>query len=59
MPTIEEAPPVEFYPYFELPEQAKADASKIIQAAKMDVAGIEYLETPDGRRVAQATHRPT
>jgi glutathione synthase/RimK-type ligase-like ATP-grasp enzyme len=45
------APPVEFYPYPEVPDEAVATARRIVQAAKLDVGGIEYLETPDGRRV--------
>jgi glutathione synthase/RimK-type ligase-like ATP-grasp enzyme len=46
-----QAPPVEFYPYREVPTEAVATASKIVKAAGLDVGGIEYLETPDGRRV--------
>lgn len=46
-----EAPPVEFHPYPEVPAEAVATATRIVQAAKLDVGGIEYLETPDGRRV--------
>jgi glutathione synthase/RimK-type ligase-like ATP-grasp enzyme len=45
------APPVEFYPYPEVPDEAVVTARRIVQAAKLDVGGIEYLETPDGRRV--------
>jgi len=47
----ESAPPVEFYPYKEVPRNAVETAAKIVSAAKLDVGGIEYLETPDGRRV--------
>ena len=46
-----ETPPVEFYPYHELPDEAREAGRRIVQSAKMDVAGIEFLETPDGRRV--------
>jgi len=45
------APPVEFYPYPEVPREAVETATRIVRAAKLDVGGIEYLETPDGRRV--------
>jgi len=45
------AAPVEFYPYAEVPRDAVATAARIVDAAKLDVGGIEYLETPDGRRV--------
>jgi glutathione synthase/RimK-type ligase-like ATP-grasp enzyme len=43
--------PVEFYPYAEVPREAVEVAKRIVQAARLDVGGIEYLETPDGRRV--------
>ena len=45
------AAPVEFFPYPEVPREAVQTARRIVQAAKLDVGGIEYLETPDGRRV--------
>jgi glutathione synthase/RimK-type ligase-like ATP-grasp enzyme len=45
------APPVEFYPYAEVPADAVETAARIVRAARLDVGGIEYLETPDGRRV--------
>lgn len=52
VPTVQvEAPPVEFYPYAEVPREAVATAARIVRAAGLDVGGIEYLETPDGRRV--------
>jgi len=43
------APPVEFYPYREVPAQAVAWGRRIVAAGKLDVGGIEYLETKDGR----------
>jgi glutathione synthase/RimK-type ligase-like ATP-grasp enzyme len=48
---VVQAAPVEFYPYPEVPPEAVATAGKIVKAAELDVGGIEYLETPDGRRV--------
>ena len=52
LPTsLEAAPAVEFSPYLEVPSQAVETAAKIVRAAGLDVGGIEYLETPDGRRV--------
>ena len=45
------AAPVEFYPYREVPADAVATARRIVHATRLDVGGIEYLETPDGRRV--------
>jgi glutathione synthase/RimK-type ligase-like ATP-grasp enzyme len=46
-----DAPPVEFYPFPEVPQDAVETAKRIARAAKLDVGGIEYLETVDGRRV--------
>ena len=45
------APPVEFYAYPDVPREAVDTAARIVRAARLDVGGIEYLETPDGRRV--------
>jgi glutathione synthase/RimK-type ligase-like ATP-grasp enzyme len=42
--------PVEFYPFPEVPDEAVATAKRIVKAAGIDVGGIEYLETNDGRR---------
>ena len=41
----------EFYAYREVPGQAVAWGKRIVAAAKLDVGGIEYLETRDGRLV--------
>jgi hypothetical protein len=49
-PTVD-APPVEFYPFPEVPGAAVATAQQIVRAARLDVGGIEYLDTLDGRRV--------
>jgi glutathione synthase/RimK-type ligase-like ATP-grasp enzyme len=46
-----EAPPVEFYPFADVPRDALETATRIVRAAKLDVGGIEYLDTEDGRRV--------
>jgi hypothetical protein len=45
------AKPVEFYPFPEVPADAVEQGRRIVEAARMDVAGIEYLEGPGGRRV--------
>jgi glutathione synthase/RimK-type ligase-like ATP-grasp enzyme len=43
--------PVEFYPFPDAPPQAIEIAKSLLRAANVDVGGVEYLETPDGRRV--------
>jgi glutathione synthase/RimK-type ligase-like ATP-grasp enzyme len=45
------AAPVEFVAFPEVPKEAVVTAQRIVRAARLDVGGIEYLETPDGRRV--------
>ena len=45
------APPVEFYPYLDVPAEAVETGKRIVRAARLDVGGIEYLETTTGRRV--------
>ena len=41
----------EFSPYREVPEKAVAWGERIVEAGRLDVAGIEYLEARDGRLV--------
>lgn len=45
------ARPVEFSPFLDVPRDAVDTARRIVHAARMDVGGIEYLETDGGRRV--------
>jgi hypothetical protein len=40
---------VEFYPYPEVPAQAVAYGKRIMSGGGLDVGGVEYLETQDGR----------
>ena len=43
---------MEFFPLPRMcPREAVETAARIVRAARLDVGGIEYLETPDGRRV--------
>jgi glutathione synthase/RimK-type ligase-like ATP-grasp enzyme len=52
LPAVEpSAPPVEFFPFPEVPRDAVDIARRIAQAARLDVGGIEYLDALDGRRV--------
>ncbi len=45
------APPVEFYPYPEVPMEAVEMGQRIVAAAGLAVGGIEYLDGLDGRRI--------
>ena len=45
------APPVEFYSYRDVPQEAVEAGRQIVRATNLDVGGIEYLDTRDGRRV--------
>lgn len=40
-----------FTPYPEVPAEAVAEATRLFKAAGLDVGGLEYLVTSDGRRV--------
>jgi len=48
---VADAPPVEFVAFPDVPGDAVSVARRIVEACRLDVGGIEYLETPDGRRV--------
>jgi glutathione synthase/RimK-type ligase-like ATP-grasp enzyme len=43
--------PVEFHPFPEVPPEAVEIAKTLLRASQIDVGAVEYLETPDGRRV--------
>jgi hypothetical protein len=49
-PGVDSAP-VEFFPYPDVPLEAVETARRIVRAARLDVGGIEYLDTDNGRRV--------
>lgn len=46
-----QAKPVEFYPFPEVPGIAVAMGEKIVTSGGLDVAGIEYLESAEGRQI--------
>lgn len=51
LPSKEPQKPVEFFPYPEVPQEAVEKGRRIVREAGLDVAGIEYLETSDGRQI--------
>jgi glutathione synthase/RimK-type ligase-like ATP-grasp enzyme len=51
VPDTPAAPPVEFFPYPEVPAAAVQAGRRLARAARLDVGGIEYLDALDGRRV--------
>lgn len=51
LPEPGDAAPTEFTAFPEVPDAAVRDALRIFEAGGLDIGGIEYLETPDGRRV--------
>lgn len=48
---VPSGPPVEFYAYPEVPAEAVEIGQRLMAAGGLDVGGIEYAETTDGRRV--------
>ncbi len=42
---------IRFHPFPDVPEEAVETGQRIVEAAGIDVGAVEYLETPDGRRV--------
>jgi hypothetical protein len=50
-PEAPAARPAEFYPYPDVPREAVQTGRRIMQAGGLDVGGIEYLESADGRRI--------
>lgn len=53
VPAAKQSParPVEFFSFPEVPTAAVAEGMRIMRAGGLDVGGIEYLITADGRRV--------
>lgn len=51
VPALSAAPPVEFYPYPEVPAEAVKMGQRLMAAGKLDVGGIEFLEAADGRLI--------
>lgn len=51
VPAREATTPPAFYAFPDVPAAAVDTALRIVEATGLDVGGIEYLETPDGRRV--------
>jgi glutathione synthase/RimK-type ligase-like ATP-grasp enzyme len=51
VPAAKPSRPVEFFAYPEVPNDAVEAGKRIVAAGGLEVAGIEYLEAADGRRV--------
>jgi glutathione synthase/RimK-type ligase-like ATP-grasp enzyme len=51
IPKAAPTPPVEFYPYPEVPAAAVEAGKQLMAAGGLDVGGIEYLEAADGRLI--------
>jgi glutathione synthase/RimK-type ligase-like ATP-grasp enzyme len=51
VPAAKPSKPVEFFAFPDVPTEAVEAGKRIVSAGGLDVAGIEYLEAADGRRV--------
>lgn len=51
IPAAKAQRPPRFEPFFEVPKEAVEIGQRICALGGLDVAGIEYMEAPDGRRV--------
>jgi hypothetical protein len=51
LPAAQPSQPVEFHPYRDVPSAAVDMGKTLMSVGGLDVGGIEYLETFDGRRV--------
>ena len=51
IPEVKPVAPVEFHPYPEVPAAAVEAGKRIMAAGGLDVGGIEYLESKDGRLI--------
>ena len=51
VPDVPAPAPPRFEPFPDVPAEAVAIGRRICELGGLDVAGIEYLETPSGRRV--------
>ncbi len=51
VPAVVPVKPVEFFPYKAVPKEAVEAGKRIMKAGGLDVGGIEYLESADGRLI--------